>query len=179
MDRSTTFSVTVGSLAFVVFALLLMFLAILPLSNLPGRIPGPDLVLAASLVWIIRRPETVPPLVIAAVILVQDLLTLRAPGLTAAAVLMVSEYLKARRLLTTEVPFIFEWTVAASMMACIMIGVSAVLAIFSAPGPELLPLLVQLFFTILFYPVMVGVARLIFGIGRPTHSRSANPSARP
>jgi len=41
---------------------------ILPLSTEPGSVPGPDVVLCLTFAWVLRRPEYVPALLIAAVL---------------------------------------------------------------------------------------------------------------
>jgi len=145
----------------------LIFLAILPLDRLPGALPGPDVMLAVTYLWVIRRPELAPVWLVAGLFLLADFLQTRPPGLGAAAVVLTTEYLRRRSGLTTEVSFLMEWAVAASMMASVLIGTAAVLVILGSPAPGIGLLLVKLLETVLIYPLVAGVARLVFGIRKP------------
>ena len=66
----------------------LIFWRLLPLDMLPARIAGPDIIVALSFAWVLRRPEYAPPLFIATILLMSDLLFQRPPGLWAALVTM-------------------------------------------------------------------------------------------
>ena len=159
------------SIGFVALSVTLIFFAALPLGLTPAGLTGPDLLLAMSMAWIIRRPETVPVWVIAAVFLFADLLMMRAPGLVTAAVVLASEYLKSREDLTVEVPFALEWSVAGSMIASVMVGTTAMLALFGVPAPSLGAILFKVVVTILVYPFVVLVLRFLVGLSRPAKRR--------
>ena len=60
---------------------LLVFLHLLPLDTLPPGWAGPDLFLALTFAWAVRRPDYVPPLLVAGLALMMDLLFHRPPGL--------------------------------------------------------------------------------------------------
>lgn len=156
-----------GPAAYAALSVVLMFIAILPLDHVPGSLPGPDMLLAVTCLWVIRKPEHAPVWLVAAVFLLADLLLTRPPGLGAAAVVLVTEYLRRRSSLTTEVSFMMEWAVAGSMMAIVMVGTATVLVILGSPAPGIGLLLVRLLGTVLIYPLVAGVARLIFGIRKP------------
>ena len=81
---------------FVGICMVIVFFQILPLSTLPTSVPGPDLLLCLTFAWVHRRPEFVPPLVIALVFLTVDMLTQRPPGLRVALIL-VHALLRAER----------------------------------------------------------------------------------
>ena len=49
---------------FAAIAALTTFLRLLPVNQAPGRIPGPDLMVAFTFVWLMRRPDYVPALLI-------------------------------------------------------------------------------------------------------------------
>ena len=59
----------IGMTLYLLASLALIVVALLPLS--PGRIgwPGPDLLTLVTFAWVLRRPEQVPVLVIAVVML--------------------------------------------------------------------------------------------------------------
>ena len=167
MSRVTFFKRAVGATAFFGFAMVIIFMAVLPLDHLPGALPGPDLLLAAAIVWVIRRPDLAPLPIITVAFLMADILWMRPIGLTTAAVVVGTEYLRRNGAMTIEVPFIYEWTVAASVIAAITIGSAAVLSITGAHSPGVGALLIKLIGTIAIYPVMVAVARFGFGIQKP------------
>ena len=159
-----------GQLVVVLISLGLIFSAILPLGPGFGRMPGPDLLLATFLVWAIRRPDVVPVLLVAIVFFLADLILMRPPGLMAAAVVLATEYVKSRDDLTLEVPFLVEWTFASAVIFCVMIFTTIILMLFGSTGPAIGPLLIKMILTILSYPVIVGIARYLFGIDRPTRA---------
>ncbi|NCO16036.1 MAG: rod shape-determining protein MreD, partial [Alphaproteobacteria bacterium] len=81
---------------FVALALALFFLRLLPLGAEPGRWPGPDLMLCLILAWVQRRPDYLPAPLIALVVLTEDFLMLRPPGLWTAIVVLATEFLRGR-----------------------------------------------------------------------------------
>ena len=166
MAKSTPLRQATATAGFIAFAVALILLAILPLDRVPGALPGPDLLLAATLVWVIRRPDVVPLGVVVVVFLLADFLWMRPPGLMTAAVVLGTEFLRSRSVLTTEVSFAAEWSVAAAIAAAIVIGGSAVLVLFGVAAPGLGMLLLKLLGTIAAYPVIVVIARFGFGVRR-------------
>ncbi|MFD2439676.1 hypothetical protein ACFSS8_05565 [Paracoccus kondratievae] len=66
-----------GQVLFILLFLAILFWRLLPLS--PGSIgwPGPDLALCLTVFWVLRRPEQVPVLTIAALFLIEDILLMR------------------------------------------------------------------------------------------------------
>jgi rod shape-determining protein MreD len=154
-------------LLFVALAALLLFLRLLPLGSVAGRWPGPDLLLCLTLAWVMRRPDYVPALLIAAVVLLEDMLLLRPPGLWAAMVVLAAEFLRARAALTRELTFAVEWLLVAGVMVAATLGYRLVMALVMLPQVSLGQALVQALATILCYPVMVVASRLAFGVRKP------------
>ena len=56
--------------------------------------PAPDLMLALTLAWVVRRPDLLPAPLIAAYFFVEDILMMRPPGLWALIVLGATEFLR-------------------------------------------------------------------------------------
>ena len=74
-----------GFRALYVAALLAIVLVLmLPIRIEAGRLPGPDLILALTIAWAVRRPDHLPILTVAGAALAVDLLLMRPPGLMAA-----------------------------------------------------------------------------------------------
>ncbi len=145
---------------------LIVFLRLLPLETEPGGLTAPDLVLCITAAWVLRRPDHVPPLMIAGVFLTCDLLFLRPPGLWALIVLAAAEFLRAREALARELPFPLEWAMVALVLAAATLAELVILAVLFVPGPGLRLALGHMLVTILAYPAVVATLWLAFGLRR-------------
>lgn len=145
-------------------AALLLFLRLLPLSTAPGGIPGPDLLLCLTFAWVLRRPDCVPPLALAGVFLLEDLLTMRPPGLWTLLVLLAAEFLRDRRPMMRSLPFLAEWSFVAAVTAAVVLSNRVLLAITMVPQPGLGLTLLQLVMTLAAYPLVVAGSRYLFGV---------------
>ncbi|MCB2137131.1 MAG: rod shape-determining protein MreD [Rhodobacteraceae bacterium] len=149
---------------FLGLAILIFFVRLLPLSTMPVVFPGPDLLLCLTLVWVQRRPEYVPAVVVAAVFFIDDLLAVRAPGLWALLVLLGTEFLRSRETGFRDLPFLLEWAVTSLVIVVIAIANRLVLALFVVPQTGLGLTLMQVLATIAAYPVVVFVSHFAFGL---------------
>jgi rod shape-determining protein MreD len=152
---------------FVALALIALFVKLLPLGGLPGGLPWPDFLLCLTLAWVLRRPEYLPALVIAAVYLLADFLLMRPPGLWALLVLLGTEFLRSRSTLTRELGFVMEWMMVAGVLAAMVLGMRLVLAASMVPQPPLDMMLAQLTLTILAYPLVVMFSSYILNVHKP------------
>lgn len=153
---------------FVALSFAVIFLHLLPLSTLPSSMGAPDIILALAFCWALRRPEFVPALLIGLVMLFADLMMSRPPGLFAAFALIAVEMLKARAGQLRDMPFSVEWITASIAIATVIIGYRLVLVILLVESFALPTALVQILFTIMIYPVVIGVSWLFFGLRKPT-----------
>ncbi len=151
---------------FLALALLLVLLNLLPLHTLPREWSGPNLVQAIVFAWTMRRPEYVPPLLLAPVLLVVDLLFQNPPGLQAALLLIAAEALRLRAAAARDMPFLVEWFAVAGMIAAIALAERVVLTIFFVPLPSFGLTVVQCTMTILAYPAIVLLSHVLFGVRR-------------
>lgn len=165
-DRVTS-TVWVYRGLFVLSAAVLLFVRLLPLESVAGGWPGPDLVLVLTLAWVLRRPDYVPVLLIAGVVLLEDLLLMRPPGLWSALVVLASEFLRNRATATREYSFLLEWAIVGITVTATVLGYRLLLAISMLPQVSLAQTMVQLAITLLCYPVVVAVSRLAFGVRKP------------
>lgn len=152
---------------FAVLALALLFLRLLPLGSVAGAWPGPDLLMCLTFAWVLRRPDYVPLVLIALVVLLEDLLLMRPPGLWAAWMVLGAEFLRNRTSLTRELSFVVEWVLVAGVMAAVVMGNRLVLAVTMLDQPSLGQTIIQLVASILCYPVVVFLSRLAFGVRKP------------
>jgi rod shape-determining protein MreD len=152
---------------FAVLALALLFLRLLPLGSAAGAWPGPDLLMCLTFAWVLRRPDYVPFVLIALVVLLEDLMLMRPPGLWAALMVLGAEFLRSRTSLTRELSFVVEWVLVAGVMAAVVMGNRLVLAVTMLDQASLGQTIIQLVATILCYPVVVFLSRLAFGVRKP------------
>jgi rod shape-determining protein MreD len=152
---------------FLGLALLLLFLRLLPLSHAPGTLPGPDLMICLILAWVVRRPEFLPMPLILIVMLAEDLLLMRPPGLWTAIVVLGSEFLRGRVALTRELNFIVEWMLVAGVMLGMMLAYRLALVVTFVPQPAFGFVIVQFLWSIALYPLVVALSRLVLDLRKP------------
>jgi rod shape-determining protein MreD len=152
---------------FAVLALALLFLRLLPLGSAAGTWPGPDLLMCLTFAWVLRRPDYVPLVLIALVVLLEDLMLMRPPGLWAALMVLGAEFLRNRTALSRELSFVVEWVLVAGVMAAVAMGNRLVLAVTMLDQASLGQTIIQLVASILCYPVVVFLSRLAFGVRKP------------
>ena len=147
-------------------AALALFLRMLPLGGSSG-LPGPDLFLALTCAWVLRRPDYVPVLAISTAFLAEDFLLGRPPGLWALVVVLGTEFLRARRSVMRDVGFVLEWALVTGVLVAMLLGGRLLMAILMVPQPSLGLSLVQLLATIIAFPVVVAVSHWAFGVRKP------------
>jgi rod shape-determining protein MreD len=165
-EPTPTMQLWVARLSFLGLATVLVFLRLLPLDTMPRLWAAPDILLVAALAWTVRRPAAVPVLLLAAVFLVADMLFQRPPGLMTAIVLIASEMIRSRWQFFRNATFPMEWLGVALALAGIMLGYRAVIAVTMLPQDPLLLTLSGLVLSILSYPLVVGLAQVLFGLRR-------------
>ncbi len=157
-----------GRLVFVAIALGLLFIQILPLNTRPMIWAGPNWGLAFTLVYVARRPDFAPTIVIAALFFLSDLLFMRPPGLWSGLIVILSEIMRKRAKGLRNMPFALEWgTVAVGIVAITLLNRAVLMVVMTTQAPLGLTL-IQMVMTIIFYPVVVVVAHYVFGVSRPS-----------
>lgn len=151
---------------FFLLAGLIIFVRILPLSTTPASWPGPDLLLCLTVVWVLRRPDYIPALAVAIVFFLDDLVSLRAPGLWSLVVLVGTEFLRTREAATRDLPFLLEWVFAAAVIAGMIFANRFALALFMVPQAGSGQALVQFLATVLTYPVLALMMQWAIGLRR-------------
>lgn len=142
----------------------MVFLHLLPVDTMPRGWAGPDLILALTFAWVLRRPEFVPAGMIAAVFLLTDLLFQMPPGLWAALVLLGSEALRSRAPVLRDLTFPVEWLNVAMTLTAMTLGYQLLLALSFAERPSLGLSLMRLVMTLIAYPAVVLASQLVFGV---------------
>lgn len=152
---------------FTAIAALVFMIRMLPLGTEAGSWPGPDLLLCLILAWVMRRPDYLPAPLLALVLLAEDLLLMRPPGLWAALVLIASEFLRSRAALTRELTFPFEWLLISGLMLALRFAERTIGALAFLPQPALADQMLQTAMSILFYPLAVGFCWLVLDLRKP------------
>ncbi|MCB2111210.1 MAG: rod shape-determining protein MreD [Defluviimonas sp.] len=165
--------------AYLGIAVFLLFVQILPLDLEPVRLPWPDFILLITFVWVLRRPDFVTGLMIAAVFFAEDLVTMRPPGLWTALVLLATEFLRSREAILRDMPFALEWAVAAGLVLVVSVIDWLVLALFMVPQAEFALVLTQTLTTVLAYPLVAGLSRAAFRARRSTRAEPGGFGQRP
>lgn len=155
-------------LLYVAICVGVMFVALLPLDAGPGGWPGPDLILGLSIAWVIRRPDYVPMLLVAGVLLLADLMLMRPPGLAAGISLIAIEFLRSRVAPLRSVTMVQDWITASVVIASV--GILVRLAQWAAvlPNPPLVHDLVGIVMTCAAYPVLVAVSAVVLSVRKVT-----------
>lgn len=156
-----------GRLTYILLAFVLILAPLLPLNTVPRSYATPDILLLVTAAWAARRPDTLPAPLVAAVFLLADFLFQRPPGLQAALVLLLTEWLRTRSPRLRKGSFLGEWVAVGTGIAVLGLVNRAVLALLMTPQPHLGLTLTQLILTIALYPVIAGVAHMALGLRRP------------
>ena len=152
---------------FVVLALVLLFLKLLPLGSLAGTLPGPDLLLCLIFAWVLRRPDYLPVLLIAGIVLLEDFLLMRPPGLWAGLVIVGTEFIRSRVGLTRELSFPAEWALVGAVMFGLLLAYRLAFVVSFMPQPALGFALLQTVWSVLCYPLVVAASRFAFDLRKP------------
>lgn len=153
---------------FVIIAIGLLFLRILNLGSLAGDWPGPDLMLCLMLAWVTQRPDHLPTALIALVVLAEDMILMRPPGLWAAIVILATEFLRGRSALTRELGFMAEWLLIAGVMVGMLLAYRLAFAVAFMTQPGFGFAFAQTVGSILMYPVIVWLLRVVIRLRKPS-----------
>lgn len=149
-------------------ALVVIFFQLLPLETLPRKWAPPDLIMGFAFVWSLRRPDFVPAFLLAAVLLLTDLLFHRPPGLLALLVVLACEVLKSRVFAQRETTFAAEWFEVALAVAAVTALDRILLNITGVAQAALTLTLIQMIMTIAAYPILVIISQSVFGVRKLT-----------
>lgn len=159
-------------LLFVAIAALILFLRLLPLTAEPVRWPGPDLILCLTFAWILRRTDYLPAYLIVIVFFVDDLLSMRPPGLWTLLALFATEFLRSREMLLRDLPVALEWAVVAASVMVMTVANRLVLSVLMVPQGGFDLTILQVLSTLAAYPVVVFANVWLLGLQRRTGGAS-------
>jgi rod shape-determining protein MreD len=154
-------------LIFLAAALILTFVRLLPLQTTAGHLPGPDFLLCLIFAWMVRRPDYLSALMIGVVVLTEDMLLMRPPGLWAALVLIGAEFIRARSALTREFSFGVEWLLVSGVILGVFLANRTLLGIAFVDQPSFGFSLLQIIWSVVAYPAVVALSRYGLDLYKP------------
>lgn len=154
------------NIIFLAICAFLVFVHLLPSRSGIAGLPGPDLFVALIFAWVLRRPDYVPALLIALVMLTVDFVFLRPPGLWAAIVVLGAEVLRRREPANRDLPFLLEWLTVAIVITGMTLARSLILLVLFVDQPPFGLTLIQMILTILSYPAAVALTVVGLGLRR-------------
>ncbi|UWQ90671.1 rod shape-determining protein MreD [Aliisedimentitalea scapharcae] len=157
---------------FLTLCMLVIFFHLLPLTTLPARWPAPDLLICLVFAWGMRRPDYVPVLLVAGVMLMADLLFHRPPGLLAMLVVLGSEYLRRQTAGLRDASFVGEWLSVALAIAAITVLNRLILTLMGVDQAALGPILIQMLMSIAAYPGVVLFSHFLLGVRKLSPSET-------
>ena len=151
-------------ISFVFLGLALIVLQLLPLQTIPQTWAGPDVMMCLVFAWSVRRPDYVPTLLIASVILLEDFLIQRPPGLHAALIVGASFWLKSKANTADDQTMAGEIVQITIAVLGVLLATRLILALALLPLPSLSVHFAQALSTIIFYPVMALTSALVLNV---------------
>lgn len=178
-ETGTSTQVWVNRAGFCGLVALIVFFQLLPLVTQPRGWTGPDLVMAFAFAWSVRRPDYLPPLMLALLFLMCDLLLQRPPGLWSALMLLACESLKSQVRTLRDSPIVSEVISVTIMIVGVSLAYRVVLAIAMENAPSFSLVAIQTGATLLAYPLVVIMSQTIMGVRRVAPGDLDHSQARP
>ena len=157
---------------FIAVAIFLILINLMPLQTTPQRWPWPNILLLVIFCWSLREPNFVPVPIIITVLLLQDFLLHRPPGLFSGLSVLILIWIKAITNSSDDKSFLAEWVRVTLGFAAISVSYHLVLSLSFVNTTELRITLIQTIFNISIYPFIVLFSHYIFGVKRPYFTRS-------
>ncbi|WP_069299692.1 hypothetical protein [Neptunicoccus sediminis] len=147
------------------FAIILW--SIVPFDLSAGALPGPDILYCITMAYVVRKPEWAPVWAVFLVFFFRDILTLAPLGLFTLLIVLGTEVVRSNIQAFREYSFGLEWLWMGTIFFIITILQQIILLMTLTHTPRFVEQLYLMVFTILLYPVIVGVMKFGFGFQRP------------
>ncbi|MEP2717206.1 rod shape-determining protein MreD [Pseudophaeobacter sp.] len=179
MAEITSTKILLMRVSFAALAILVIFFHLLPLDTLARNWAPPDLLMLLAMAWTLRRPDYVPILLLAALLLMGDFLFHRPPGLLTLLVVLGCELLRTRAQTQHETTFVAEWLSVALVIMVVTILNRFALSIFAIPRAPVSLSVIQMFATIAAYPLVVLFSQGLLGVRRLSAAEAEVMGGRP
>ncbi|THD76350.1 rod shape-determining protein MreD [Thalassobius vesicularis] len=164
MTENASLQLWIMRAGYLSLGLMIIFFQLLPLQTLPSSFAGPDLIVAFTFAWAVRRPDHVPALSIAVLMLTADMLFQRPPGLAAALTVLATQALKRRAAGLRDQTFAVEWLTVGVTVIVLMLSARLVLSVLLIPQAPLGLTLMQTVMTVIAYPPAAAITAFVFGV---------------
>lgn len=154
------------ALLFAVLAAVVVFLRILPTGGDSGAWPPPDFIVLAGFAWVAQRPDYVPVVLFAVLLLVTELLFLRPPGVASGLAVIGLEAVRARAGLLRERGFLSEWITVGVTLGLMLVGERMLLALFFVDQPAFSLAALGYVVNILAYPAVAALSVWVLRVRR-------------
>lgn len=168
MNESAASHIWAMRIWFVVLVTSILFFHLLPLQTATGGLIWPDFLLLFALAWSVRRPDFVPPVLLAILFLVADLLLQRPPGLWALLALIACEKMKTQSRTLRDASLATELVSVTLWIVGISVAYRLILAILLIDVPSLGPALIQIVVTAVAYPMVVAITHTLMRVRKAT-----------
>ena len=172
MSKLPSERIWIYRIIFIAVAIFLILINLMPLQTTPQRWPWPNILLLVIFCWSLREPNFVPVPIIITVLLLQDFLLHRPPGLFSGLSVLILIWIKAITTSSDDKSFLAEWVRVTLGFAAISLIYHLVLSLSFVNTTELRITLIQTIFNISIYPVIVLFSHYIFRVRRPYFTRS-------
>ncbi len=149
---------------FLLIWLAVMFVWLLPIDTVGGNWPGANWTMLFAFAWVLRRPNFIPVFLVAIVILLDDMVFMRPPGLMAGLTVIGLEFLRSRAKFSRELPFLFEWALVGGIIFAVMAVNWLVLGLFAITKPNLALYGLYFVITATVYPVVVLISTQLMAV---------------
>ena len=157
---------------FLTVSIFLVLANLMPLQTTPQSWPWPNILLLVIFCWSLREPNFVPIPLITVVVLSQDFLLHRPPGLFSGITILILVWIKAITASSDDKSFLAEWVRVVLAFAAISLINHLVLTLSFVTTTELKISLIQVIMNISTYPFVVLISHHIFRVKRPYFTRS-------
>ncbi len=154
-------------IVYLILCLLIIFIHILPLSTIPRGWAGPDWIFALTFAWAGRRPDLIPILLLAPMLLFADIIFYRPPGLWALLVLVFIVRKKNQAAEVHDFNFLSDYLNFAVVLVLVNLSYRIILTLFFVERDPWLLTITQIMTTLLAYPLVVALSYYIFRIRTP------------
>lgn len=158
----------IGRATFAGAALAILFIGLVPLQFTPRLIPPPDLLVAVTFAFALRRPDFIPVWLLAAIFLLADILTMRPPGLWTAIIILTVEFTRLQEYRFRELIFPFEWAYMGGVLFLALIANRLILSLTLTPVSGFGAVMLSFLSTLILYPLIVFICVYLLRIHKVT-----------
>mgnify|MGYP001240726233 CR=1 FL=1 len=168
-----------SSIKYLLLSFIIISVQILPLPIVQQEILWPDLIFLFSVGWLLRKPDQLPIMVIYLVHLISDIVLLRPIGLWSGLSLIVFVFVKWRIYKTKAIFQIGQELIfVMALLALVLITNLILQYMFKILNPPITMIMLQMTFSLLIYPLVMGILHYILGVRYGKHEDNIIGSRR-